>query len=144
MPTTTAFSVVTPAELKFEGQADIVVAPGSAGDLAALVSHAPLLTTLRIGVLRANVRRPAQDGKAEVQRVEFAVTGGFMEILPDKVVVLTDVALAAVEIDTDEARAELKQAEEALVQKRGADDAVERRAVAWACAKLETAHHAQR
>ncbi|MBC5825690.1 MAG: ATP synthase F1 subunit epsilon [Candidatus Eremiobacteraeota bacterium] len=140
MPSTTALSIVTPAETKYEGEADIVVAPGSAGDLAALVNHAPLLTTLRIGVLRATVRRvQSGEGKPAVSRISYAVNGGFMEVLARKVVVLTDVALSAGEVDVDQAAADLKRGEEALSQKRGQDDRAERDAVAWASARLEVA-----
>jgi len=132
MPATFTLSVITPAEVKFEGTADIVVAPGAAGDIAALANHAPMLTTLRIGVLRANV-----EGS---RRIEYAVKSGFMQILPDKVLVLTDVALTANEIDVEKTRAELSEAQEASTAKRGSDDKAERDAIAWANAKLETAH----
>ncbi len=127
------FDIITPGAVKFQGKAEIVIAPGGAGDLAALPNHAPLLTTLRIGVLRAT----AADG--EKRRLEFAVNGGFMQILPAKCVVLTDVALSAAEIDVDAAQAELKRAAESLAQKRGVDDRNERDAVAWATAKLDVA-----
>jgi len=126
------FAVVTPEHVKFEGKAEIVVAPGAAGDLGALSNHAPMVTTLRIGVLRATV-----EGRS---RVEYAVNAGFMQILPDKVVVLTDAALAAADVDVDAVRADLRRAEEQLAAKRGADDRAERDAVAWARARLEVAH----
>src|SRR5215469_1206895 len=132
MPATFALSLITPAEVKFEGTAEIVVAPGAAGDLAALANHAPMLTTLRIGVLRAKV----EGGRS----IEYAVNAGFMQILPDKVLVLTDVAVAPNQIDVDATRAELHRAEEALALKHGADDKAERDAVAWARARLEAAH----
>jgi len=51
--TITRFTIVTPGAIKFEGDASIVVAPGAAGDLGALPNHAPLLTTLRAGAVRA-------------------------------------------------------------------------------------------
>jgi F-type H+-transporting ATPase subunit epsilon len=138
---TTHLSVVTPAALKFEGDVEIVIAPGAAGDLAALVNHAPLLTTLRTGLVKADMIGPsAGDAKPAVERVEFCVDGGFMQVLPDRVIILTDTALSRDEVDAVAARAELKRAEEALAQKKGADDLPERRAVAWAQAKLEVAH----
>ena len=142
MPTRTQFLIVTPGAVKFQGDAEIVVAPGSAGDLGALPQHAPLLTTLRSGAVRATVVNAGSggDGKAATERIEFAVDGGFMEVLPDKVIILTDVALSRDEIDVEQVRAELKRAEEALAQKRGSDDTAERRAIAWAHACLEVAH----
>src|SRR5215472_15154108 len=132
MAPTFALAVITPAEVKFEGTAEIVVAPGAAGDIAALANHAPMLTTLRVGVLRATVEG--------LRRIEYAVKSGFMQILPDKVLVLTDFALTASEIDVEKTRAELHQAHEASAAKRGSDDKAERDAIAWANAKLETAH----
>ena len=134
MPATVDFALVTPGEVKFEGKAEIVVAPGAAGDLGALPNHAPMLTTLRIGVLRATV-----EGRG---RVEFAVKAGFMEILADKVIVLTDMALSSDEVDVDATRADLRQAEAQLAAKRGADDAAARDAIAWANARLDVAHKA--
>ena len=140
MAGTVEFSVVTPSEVKFAGQAEIVVAPGAAGDLGALPNHAPMLTTLRIGVVRATVIDTSADAKSPTKRLEFAVDGGFMQILPERVVVLSDVALAATDIDADAARTELRRAEETLAAKRGVDDLAERRAAAWASARLEVAH----
>jgi len=158
----THLSVITPATTKFDGDVTLVIAPGTAGDLGALAQHAPLLTTMRVGVVKANaavkVGAVAKAGAADkpdaevseaivgeavaaadatLSRIEFAVDGGFMEVLPDKVIILTDAALSRDEIDIEATRAELRRAEEALAQKRGADDAAERRAVAWANAKLE-------
>jgi|SRR5450755_795402 F-type H+-transporting ATPase subunit epsilon len=138
MAATIDLDIITPSALKFQGKAEIVVAPGGAGDLAALPHHAPMLTTLRVGVLRATVT-----GDTGTRRLELAVDGGFMQITPAKVIVLTDVALAAEEIDADAARLDHKRAEEALAQKRGTDDRAERNAVAWAVAKLEVAHKTQ-
>lgn len=138
----THLSVVTPASTKFEGDVDYVIAPGSAGNLAALPKHAPMLTTLRPGIVQANVASSsAGDGGAgaagTANRVEFAVDGGFLEILPHKVIILTDSALSKDEIDATAAREELRRADEALAQKKGTDDAQQRRAVAWAQTKLE-------
>jgi F-type H+-transporting ATPase subunit epsilon len=135
MATTLHLDIITPGAVKFEGMAEIVVAPGGAGDLAALPSHAPMLTTLRIGVLRATVL-----DESGTRRLELAVNGGFMQITPTKVIVLTDVALAADEIHVAPLLLEQKRAEEALAQKRGSDDRAERNAVAWAAAQLEIAH----
>ena len=137
MAALTRLSIVTPSAVTFEGDAELVVAPGAAGDLGALANHAPMLTTLRTGVVKANVVGEGSDGKSAARRVEFAVEGGFMEILAERVIILTDLALSRDEVDVEAARADLKRAEEALAQKRGGDDAQERRAVAWAHARLE-------
>jgi F-type H+-transporting ATPase subunit epsilon len=131
----TRLSIVTPSTAKFEGDVELVVAPGAAGDLGALANHAPMLTTLRTGVVSATTVKSKSD-KPSSERLQFAVEGGFMQILADRVIILTDRALARDEVDVEEARADLKRAEEALAQKRGADDSQERRSVAWAQARL--------
>ena len=140
MPARTRLSIVTPSALKFQGEAELVVAPGAAGDLGALAHHAPMLTTLRTGVVSATIAAGAagddQSASRATERIQFAVDGGFMQILPDHVVILTDLALSRDEIDVEAARADLKRAEEALSQKKGADDAHERRDLAWAHARL--------
>jgi F-type H+-transporting ATPase subunit epsilon len=134
MPNTLDLDIITPGSAKFNGKAEIVVVPGGAGDLAALPNHAPMLTTLRVGVLRATVA----DGDG-TRRLELAVNGGFMQITPAKVIVLTDLALAAGEINVEAVRRDHKRAEEELAQKHGVDDRAERKAVAWALAQLEVA-----
>jgi len=150
----TRLTIVTPTAKRFEGDAELVIAPGAAGDLGALAHHAPLLTTLRAGLVKADVAPEVADavtvpavlgetpvvGAATVRRVEFAIDGGFMQVLPDRVIVLTDAAVTRDEVDVDAVRAELQRAEEALAKKRGVDDSKERHAVAWAHAKLEVTH----
>ena len=126
------FALITPGAVKFEGKAEIVVVPGAAGDLGALPHHAPMLTTLRIGILRATVEGAG--------RMEFAVKAGFAQILPEKVIVLTDIALDASEVDVDAARADLRHAQEASASERTADDRERREAIAWAAARLAVAH----
>lgn len=140
MATLTRLAIVTPSAVKFEGDAEIVVAPGAAGDLGALAKHAPMLTTLRTGVVRATVADQGGDAKAGTKRVEFAVDRGFMQIIADKVIILTDVALSRDEVNVEEARVDLKRAEEQLLQKRGSDDSAQRQAIAWAQARLDVAH----
>ena len=130
MPSLFDFALVTPGAVKFEGRAEIVVMPGVAGDFAALAQHAPMLTTLRTGVLRATVEGAG--------RIEYAIKGGFAQIMPDKVVLLTDVAVAEADVNVDEARADLRKAEEA--ERGGGDDSAQRDAIAWANARLTVAH----
>jgi len=136
MPAPFRLSIINPSAIRFDGDVDIVVAPGAAGDLGVYVNHAPMLTTLRPGVVSANAVAGA-DAKAEPRRVRFAVDSGFMQILADKVIILTDAALRPEDVNVEEARADLRRAEEALAQKRGADDRAERHALAWAQARLD-------
>lgn len=125
-------SLITPSAVKFEGEVEIVIAPGAAGDLGVLANHAPLLTTLRAGVVNAGSSNPGAS-----DRVRFAVDRGFLQATADRVIILTDLAQSPDEVNAEEARADLRRAEEALGQKHGHEDAEERAVVAWARARLE-------
>ena len=127
MATTLDLDIITPGAVKFDGKAEIVVAPGARRRLGALPNHAPMLTTLRIGVLRATVVEGSARGAWSTPS-----TAASCRSHRTKCIVLTDVALAADEIDVEKTPREQKRAEEALAQKRGADDSAERNAVAWA------------
>jgi F-type H+-transporting ATPase subunit epsilon len=107
MANAVAFTLITPRAMVFEGDAELVIAVGTEGEIGILPQHAPFLTALRPGVLRANVR----DGSG-IMRVELATGEGFLQALPDKITVLTDAALAANEIDVGATRDELAQAME--------------------------------
>ena len=99
--------VVSQDRALFSGPADMVIAPGSEGEMGILPNHAPLLTNLGIGVLRVR-----HSGREEV----FVISGGVMEVRPTVVTVLADVGENIDEIDT--ARAEAARARaEALLQK---------------------------
>jgi F-type H+-transporting ATPase subunit epsilon len=94
----------------FSGEVDMVIAPGSEGELGILPHHAPLLTTLEYGIL--TVKR---GGKEEA----FAIAGGIMEVLPDEVTVLADVGERVEEIDVARAEAARARAEERLREAPG-------------------------
>jgi F-type H+-transporting ATPase subunit epsilon len=89
----------------FEGDVDIVVAPGEDGEMGILPHHAPLLTTLKPGVLRVR-----SDGREEL----FAISGGVMEVQPDIVTVLADAAERSDEIDISRAEEARRRAEASL------------------------------
>ena len=89
----------------FEGDVDIVVLPGSAGEMGILPHHAPLLTTLNYGVIKVRTK-----GKEEI----FTVAGGVAEIQPEIVTVLADAAENVAEIDLDRAEAARQRAKEVL------------------------------
>lgn len=97
--------IVTQDRALFEGPVDMVIAPGSEGELGILPNHAPLLTTLGVGVLRARYR-----GDETV----FTIAGGILEVRPDLVTVLADVGERIDEIDTDRAEAAKARAEQYL------------------------------
>jgi F-type H+-transporting ATPase subunit epsilon len=88
-------------------EADFVLAPGLAGELGVLPHHIPLLTPLRTGELMVR-----NDGREEY----IFVAGGFLEVLPDRVVVLADVAERVEDIDEAGAQEARKRAEETLAQ----------------------------
>ena len=102
-------------------EADFVLAPGSAGDLGVLSHHIPLLTPLRTGEVMVR-----NDGVEEY----LFVSGGFLEVLPDRVVILADAAERAEDIDQTRAEAARRAAEEVLAEHAGD---------AMAAAKLERA-----
>lgn len=107
MATTLAFRLITPTQVVFEGLAELVIAVGTEGEEGILPQHAPFLTALKPGVLRANV---VADGKTE--RLELASAEGFMQALPDSVTVLVDRVLRFEDVDVAAARGELAQATE--------------------------------
>ena len=98
--------------VRTEKGVDIVIAPGSEGQLAILPKHAALMTTLDAGYVE--FRRGAEQS-------EFAISGGFMEVRNDKVTILADSAEAAEEIDLARAEAARARAEERLRRGREQD-----------------------
>lgn len=99
--------------LVFEGDADIVVLPGTGGEMGILPNHAPLLTTLNMGVIK--VRKGNQE---EI----FTVTGGLAEIQPEIVTILANAAEHIDEIDIARAEAAKTRAQELLEQGSSAED----------------------
>jgi F-type H+-transporting ATPase subunit epsilon len=99
--------IVTQDRRLFEGPADMVLAPGTEGELGILPNHAPLLTTLKLGVLRVRF-----EGEEEA----FTINGGVMEVLPDLVTVLADVGEHVADIDVQRAESARRRAEEMLVK----------------------------
>ena len=99
--------VITPERKVYEDDVDLVIAPGSEGYLGILPHHTPLLTALGPGEFRVK--------KGGVEEV-LAIFGGFMDVRPDRVIVLTDAAEPAEEIDTARAQAARARAQETLSQ----------------------------
>ncbi|MHB1414501.1 MAG: F0F1 ATP synthase subunit epsilon [Chloroflexota bacterium] len=93
--------VVTAERVTFDEEVDAVVAPGSEGELGILPMHAPLLTKLAIGTLRARLG---------AEEIVMALTGGFMEVRNDKVIVLAEAAERAENIDIERAEAARERA----------------------------------
>ena len=97
--------IVTPERLAYSDVVDAVTLPGSEGELGVLPHHAPLVSTLGFGELRIR--------KAGVEE-SFAIVGGFLQVLPDKVVVMAETADMASEIDIEKAAEARREAERAL------------------------------
>ncbi len=97
--------IVTAERLIYSEEVDILVAPGEAGELAILPRHAPLLTGLRPGEIR--VVKGNEDSY-------IAVSGGFLEVMANKVTILADTAEHAEEINEERAEEALRRAEERI------------------------------
>jgi F-type H+-transporting ATPase subunit epsilon len=102
---TIPFKLITPKEVVFEGDAELVIAVTTEGEEGILPKHAPFLAALKPGVLRANV---VKQGAPE--RLELATSEGFMQALPDRVTVLVDEALRFDDVDVAKTREELGEA----------------------------------
>jgi F-type H+-transporting ATPase subunit epsilon len=97
--------IVTPERRAFEGDVDEVIVPGSEGEMGILPHHAPLISLLGQGVLRL---------KSGGQEQEFAIFGGFVQVRPDRVVVLAETADVASDIDLERAERARQEAEHVL------------------------------
>jgi len=121
--------IVTAERMVYSGEVDMIIAPGVGGQLGILPHHAPLMTTLRVGELRV------KKGKEEIS---LAISGGFLEVRPDKVIVLADAAERADEINVARAEEAKRQAEKRLTGKHaaGMDEAQVQVALERALARL--------
>ena len=99
--------IVSQDRVVYQGDVDMVILPGTGGEMGILPHHAPVLTTLKYGVIK--VRRA---GSEQV----FAVAGGVAEVQPDLITVLADAAENVEEIDVQRAEFARKRAEEALTK----------------------------
>jgi F-type H+-transporting ATPase subunit epsilon len=97
--------IVSQDRLVWEGDADIVIVPGSAGEMGILPNHAPLLSTLQIGILTV---------RAQGYEEHFTIAGGVVEVQPDLITVMADAAENVAEIDVARAEAAKRRAEEFL------------------------------
>ena len=97
--------IVTPERLAYSDSVDAVVLPGIEGELGVLPHHAPLVSMLGVGELRIR--------KGGVEE-SFAIAGGFLQVRPDKVVVMAETADVASEIDLEKAQEARREAEKVL------------------------------
>ncbi|HET8784664.1 MAG TPA: F0F1 ATP synthase subunit epsilon [Candidatus Limnocylindrales bacterium] len=129
--------IVTPERQVFSDIVDSVQVPGSEGELGVLPHHAPLVSTLGVGELRFR-----KDGNEE----SFAIVGGFLQVRPDRVVVLAETADLASEIDLEKAQEARREAERALESgyREGADLAAARAALQQALLRIRVAERRYR
>jgi F-type H+-transporting ATPase subunit epsilon len=105
--------VITPEGSVYGGDAEIVVVPGTAGQLGVLANHAPLISSLKPGEMHVT--------DLEGNRHEFATDGGFVSVRKNETLVLVGEAVPRGEIDGGEARARLERAQAALERARDGD-----------------------
>ena len=129
--------IVTPERLAYSDTVDSVVLPGSEGELGVLPHHAPLVSTLGVGELRIR-----KDGVEE----SFAIVGGFLQVRPDKVVVMAETADMASEIDLEKAQEARREAERALESgySEGVDLSIARAALQQALLRIRVAERRHR
>jgi len=129
--------IVTPERLAYADEVDSVQLPGIEGELGVLPHHAPLVSTLGVGELR--IRKGTNEES-------FAIVGGFLQVLPDKVVVMAETADMASEIDVAKAEEARREAERALETGyvEGADLSAARASLQQALLRLRVAERRHR
>lgn len=95
-------SVVTPDGPAYEGDAQMIIVPGAAGEIGVLARHAPLIATLKAGSTRVHL--------SETEILEFATGPGFFQVLQDRAIALVDDAVEAEKIDAARAQEQLDAA----------------------------------
>ncbi len=103
-----SLEIISPSKTVFQGQVTSVNVPGTSGSFQILKNHAPLVSTLEIGELRISI---------EDQKRYFAISGGTIEVLNNKVLVLADSVEDVEEIDLDRAVESKERAEKRLSEK---------------------------
>jgi F-type H+-transporting ATPase subunit epsilon len=101
-------SLVTPDGPAFEGEAEMVIVPGAAGEIGVLARHAPLIATLKAGSTRVYLDRDSGDVR------EYATGPGFFKVEQDRAIALVDDAILAKDIDDARAQAQLEEAQREL------------------------------
>jgi F-type H+-transporting ATPase subunit epsilon len=129
--------IVTPERLAYSDMVDSVQLPGSEGELGVLPHHAPLVSTLGVGELR--IRKAGSEES-------FAIVGGFLQVRPDRVVVMAETADLASDIDLEKAQEARREAEKALETgyQEGADLAMARAALQQALLRIRVAERRHR
>jgi F-type H+-transporting ATPase subunit epsilon len=129
--------IVTPERLAYSDDVDMVLVPGIAGEMGILPHHTPLVSLLGLGELK--IRKGGQEES-------FAIAGGFLQVRPDKVVVMAETASLASEIDLERAQEARREAQRALESgfHEGADLATARAAMRHALLEISVAERHRR
>lgn len=129
--------IVTPERLAYQDEVDMVLVPGIEGELGILPHHTPLVSLLGIGELKIR-----KGGDEET----FAIVGGFLQVRPDKVVVMAETAEIGGEIDLERAQRARAEAQKALESGyvEGADLSVARAELQRALLRIRVAESRRR
>ena len=128
--------VVTAERVVFSDDVDVVIAPGVEGQLGILPHHAPLMTMLKPGELLVR-----KDG----EEFSLVITGGFLEVRPDRVIILADAAERVEEIDVARAEEARRRAQERLMERIPEVEAVRAQAALLrALARIEVVQRRRR
>jgi F-type H+-transporting ATPase subunit epsilon len=113
-------SLVTPEGAAFEGEVEMIVVPGEAGEIGVLARHAPLVAMLKAGSTRIYRNRASED------IVEFATGPGFFKVEQDRALALVDDAVDAKHIDAARAQEQLETARAELERVESGDSDADR------------------
>jgi F-type H+-transporting ATPase subunit epsilon len=111
-------SVVTPDGPAYEGDAQMIIVPGAAGEIGVLARHAPLIATLKAGSTRVHL--------SDTEILEFATGPGFFQVLQDRAIALVDDAVEAAKIDHVRAQEQLEAAQAELEAIESGDSTADR------------------
>ena len=115
---TFSVSLVTPDGAAFEGEAEMLIVPGAAGEIGVLARHAPLVAMLKAGSTRVHV--------IETDVRQFATGPGFFKVEQDRALALVDDAVDASQIDAARARQQLEEAQAELERVERGDSEADR------------------
>jgi F-type H+-transporting ATPase subunit epsilon len=110
-------SLVTPEGAAFEGEVEMVIVPGDAGEIGVLARHAPLVAMLRAGETRVRIGD---------EWTWFATGPGFFKVQKDRALVLVDDAVRAADIDVEQARREAEEAQALLERAEAGEEGIDR------------------
>jgi F-type H+-transporting ATPase subunit epsilon len=110
-------SLVTPEGVAYEGEAEMLIVPGAAGEIGVLARHAPLVAMLKAGEIRVKTGGDWQT---------FAAGAGYCTIKQDRAVVLVDDAVRAEDIDVEQARREVEEARALLERAQAGGEEIDR------------------